>query len=67
MFVVKKPENLQRAFIEATRLVRICPLSPRIAGPARRDANPQTALDCYNVFYINKYFTLNDFMYFNNM
>lgn len=54
-------------FVEATRLVRICPLSPRIAGEAQRDVTSDTVLDKYEAFYINKYFLLGDFMYINKL
>ncbi|KAG8692125.1 hypothetical protein FRC08_009995 [Ceratobasidium sp. 394] len=67
LYVVKKLERRRGIFLDAARIVRICPLSPRFSDVARRDVTPNTALDCYNTFYINKYFSLSDFLYINNM
>ncbi|KAG8735953.1 hypothetical protein FRC10_009957 [Ceratobasidium sp. 414] len=67
LYVVKKLERGRGIFLNAVRIVRICPLSPRFSDVARRDVTPNTALDCYNTFYINKYFSLSDFLYVNNM
>jgi hypothetical protein len=67
MFVVKKPPRARNMFLYARQIIRICPLSPRIVGPARRDVAPETAMDSYDTFYINKYYSLDDFMYVNNI
>lgn len=67
MFVVKKPPGRRTAFVNATRVVRICPLSPRIAGPALPGVTPDTALDRYDVFYINEYHDMSDYLYINNL
>lgn len=67
MFVVRKPPILRSAFIRATQIVRVCPLSPRFAGKALDDATPETAIERYDTFYINKYYTLSDYMYLNKL
>lgn len=67
MFVVKKPAETHSEIIRALRIVRVCPLAPRITGPALRNATPYTALDLYDEFYINKYYSISDFLYINNL
>lgn len=54
-------------FLEASRIVRLCPLSPRIMGTARRDVTPEKSIYSYDTFYINKYHCLSDFMYTNKL
>lgn len=36
-------------------VVSRCPLAPVIKGPAKEDVDPDTALDSYTSFYINRY------------
>ncbi|KAG9078838.1 hypothetical protein FS749_009099, partial [Ceratobasidium sp. UAMH 11750] len=67
MFVINKPARGRMVLLEGKRIVRICPLSPRFSGPARRDVTPATAIESYSTFYINKYNSLSDFVYTNNL
>lgn len=67
MFVITKPATAQTEIVHASRIVRVCRLSPRISGPAIRGVTPDTALDRYNTFYINKYYSVNDFLFINQM
>ncbi|KAG8708187.1 hypothetical protein FRC08_000066 [Ceratobasidium sp. 394] len=60
LYVVNKPERPRWIFLDARRIVRVCPLSPRFDGRAPRNVTPDTALDRYQSFYINKYFGLSD-------
>jgi hypothetical protein len=67
MFVVSKPAKVRTEIIDVPRIVRVCPLSPRISGPAILGVTPETALDSYNSFYVNKYYCMRDFVFMNGL
>lgn len=67
MFVVTKPATVRTDIINVTQILQVCHLSPRISGPALQGVTPETTLDRYNAFYINKYYSLDDFSFINEI
>lgn len=67
MFIITKPATVRTKIINSSRIFRVYRLSPRIAGPAIRGVTPDTALDSYDSFNINKYYSLSDFSFVNQM
>lgn len=67
MFVVSKPARVRTELVDVARITRVCPLSPRISGAAAPNVTPETTLDTYNSFYINKYYSISDFVYMNKL
>ncbi|KAG8705112.1 hypothetical protein FRC08_001837 [Ceratobasidium sp. 394] len=67
MFVVTKPAHIRPQLVEISRITRLCPLAPHIAGTALPGVTSQTTLDQYSSFYINKYRSMGDFVFLNNL
>ncbi|CAE6434587.1 unnamed protein product [Rhizoctonia solani] len=67
MFIVSKPERIRNDLVNLSRILRICPLSPHISGPAIPGVTPQTTLDRYSSFYLNKYHSMSDFLFLNGI
>ncbi|KAG9087311.1 hypothetical protein FS749_003000 [Ceratobasidium sp. UAMH 11750] len=67
MFVISKPARLRAQIVEASKILRLCPLAPHISHSAIPGVTPQTTLDKYNTFYINKYRSISDFVFLNRL
>ncbi|QRV74372.1 beige protein [Ceratobasidium sp. AG-Ba] len=67
MFVVTKPARIQTTLINVARVIRICPLAPHISGAALPGVTPNTTLERYSSFYINKYHSIGDFVWLNDL
>ncbi|CAE7129460.1 unnamed protein product [Rhizoctonia solani] len=67
MFVISKPARIRNDLVNLSRILRICPLSPQISGPAISGITPRTTLDRYSSFYLNKYHSMSDFLFLNNV
>lgn len=63
MFVLSKPARERMDFVDVAQITRVCPLSPRISGTVTPGITPETTLDTYKSFYINKYHSTSDFVY----
>ncbi|KAG8795971.1 hypothetical protein FRC12_007317 [Ceratobasidium sp. 428] len=67
MYVVTKPACLRPQIAELSDVIRLCPLAPLISGPGIPGVLPQTSLDKYSSFYVNKYRSISDFVFCNNI
>ncbi|KAG8721103.1 hypothetical protein FRC09_008463 [Ceratobasidium sp. 395] len=67
MYVITKPACIRPKLVELSNIIHLCPLTPRISGPGIPGVTPQTSLDRYDSFYVNKFRSTRDFIFFNNI
>jgi hypothetical protein len=64
LLTVNKNEGpRQHRVIPVSQVLRLCPLAPVIRGKAARDVNRDNVLERYTQFYLNKYRTIDDYLF----
>ncbi|KAG8723018.1 hypothetical protein FRC09_005099 [Ceratobasidium sp. 395] len=61
--VSKTDGRWQHRIVLASEIVRLCPLAPIMRGPAPRDVSRDNVLEHFSDFYLNKYRSMDDFMF----